>query len=136
MLIICNHWTLICILKSLNDLIMFDVFMTIIFTCIMIRSYRPLAKKLFLNHVLLWEEDIKETLYILLKMFEVTLQLELSGEKEENFSKFVEQCLSNFISIRKVLLRISLWFENNPRCCHQVLNSCFFAREWFRYISY
>ena len=29
-----------------------------------------LAKKLFLNHVLLWEEDIKETLYILLKMFE------------------------------------------------------------------
>lgn len=66
---------------------MFDVFMTIIFTCIMIRSYRPLAKKLFLNHVLLWEEDIKETLYILLKMFEVTLQLELSGEKRGKFLK-------------------------------------------------
>lgn len=49
---------------------MFDGFMTIIFTCIMIRS-RPLAKKLLLNHVLLWEEDIRETLYILLKMFEV-----------------------------------------------------------------
>lgn len=49
---------------------MFDGFMTIIFTCIMIRSH-PFAKKLFLNHVLLWEEDIKETLYILLKMFEV-----------------------------------------------------------------
>ena len=35
-----------------------------------IRSH-PLAKKLFLNHVLLWQKDIKETLKILLKMFEV-----------------------------------------------------------------
>ena len=65
---------------------MFDGFMTIIFTCIMIRSH-PLAKKLFLNHVLLREEDIKETIYILLKMFEVTLQLELSGEKRGKFLK-------------------------------------------------
>ena len=62
MLMICNfrQRTLICILKSLNDLIWFNGLMIFIIFTHFIRSH-PLAKKLILNLVLR-EGDIKETL--------------------------------------------------------------------------
>ena len=72
-----------------------------------IRSH-PLAKKLFLNLVALREGENKETLLKCLKMIEVNAAtLVVRRKKEENSSKFVGQRVSIFISIRKVVLRIS-----------------------------
>ena len=97
-----------------------------------IRSH-PLAKKLFLNLVLR-EEDIKETVSKCLKKIE-RCNFRCQEKVEENSSKFVPQRVSIFIPIRKVVLRISLWLESNPRCCHtvQFLILASLHGKWFRY---
>ena len=91
-----------CILKSLNDLIWFD---GLIFTIFMhfIRSH-PLAKKSFLNLVVLREGEIKETLLKCLKMIEVNAATLVVRRKKR---KIPQNSLDNVYLFSYLYVRLS-----------------------------